>query len=369
MSGDAAALRIQQVRAAFPYLARCTYLNTASTGIAWPGQADAVAELYRVDQAEGYNGMPRWHARADACRERIGALLNVPAADVEFTRSTTEGLNLLALAIPLAVGERVVFAADEFPSVALPWGGRASGGAEVVRVPVDDETRRTDALVAAVERGARVLVVSHVHWRTGTRADLARLSRVCRAADCWLIVDGAHGVGAVPVDASLVDAYCAPTFKWLLSGFGLGFIAVSARLRASLVPRVIGYGNEPPDRGLSHSHVNYPGIYALHATLGELARIGWPAIHARVAILTDALHARLIERGFAIVTPASARAGIVAVRHAASATLVPALAARGIHVEDRDGLIRVAPHFYNTVEDLDAFVSALTELAASGGGE
>jgi selenocysteine lyase/cysteine desulfurase len=361
-----AALAIDEVRAAFPYLARCTYLNTASTGIAWPGQADAVAEFFRADQGEGYNGATRWRARADACRTSVAALLGVPRHTVEFTRSTTEALNLVALALPMMHGDRIAFAADEFPSVAMPWHARATGGIDVDLVAVADEGQRTDLLVRAVERGARVLAVSHVHWRTGTRVDLARLSRACRAADCWLIVDGAHAVGAVPVDAGLADAYCAPTFKWLLSGFGLGLLTVSDRLQRALAPRVLGYANEPPSMSLGHSHVNYPGLYALHATLAYLERLGWPAIHARVAMLAGSMHERLLERGVDVVTPGDARAGILAVRHADSANLVRRLAARGIHVEDRDGLVRVAPHFYNTVEDVDAFVNALTDLGASG---
>lgn len=355
------AFPIDEVRAVFPYLARCTYLDTASTGLAWPGQADAVAEFYRVDQAEGFNGALRWRERARQCRAALGALLNVSAEAIDFTHSATEAMNLVALAMPLQRGDRIVFAADEFPSVALPWRTRLVDGAELVGVPVRNEADRTDALAAAVERGARVLAVSHVHWSTGTRVDLSRLSECCRRADCWLVVDGSHAVGGIPVDASLADAYCAPTFKRLLSGFGLGFLALSPQLAAVLEPRVLGYANEPPSRSPTYSHMNYPGIYALRATLEWLDALDWRAIHARVATLDATLHRRLVASGFDVVTPPDSLAGVIVIRLAGSERIAAALAARGIHVAEREGLIRVAPHFYNTDDELETFVAALSE--------
>lgn len=359
-----ATFRVDEVRAAFPALLRCTYLNTAATGVAWPGQADAVAEFFREHQALGYEGSPLWRARAQACRAAVAGVLHVEESAVEFAHSTTEALNLIASSLPLRRGDRVAFAGDEFPSVMLPWQLRVRDGAELVRVTVDEEAGRTDALVTAVERGTRVLAVSHVHWRTGTRVDLERLHAACRRAGCWLIVDGAHALGAMPVCAALADAYCAPAFKWLLSGFGVAFLSLSAALAAALHPGVVGYANPPPSRALAYAHHNYPGLYALHATLAELGRLGWPAIHARVAALGTAMHDRLTACGFGVVTPADARAGIVAVRHPDSANVAHSLAARGIHVADRQGLLRAAPYFYNTIDEVDVFVRTLAELSA-----
>jgi selenocysteine lyase/cysteine desulfurase len=207
-----------------------------------------------------------------------------------------------------------------------------------------------------------VLAVSHVHWRTGTRLDLVRLAAACRTTDCRLIVDGAHGIGAVSVDASAVDAYCAPTFKWLLSGFGLGILALSDRLASELVPALRGYGNTPPSRSLEYGHVNYPGVYALRATLGYLRALGWSGIHWRVDALASMLAANIRARGFEVLTPDSAHAGIVAIRHDDAPALVRALAERSIHVEARDGVVRVAAHFYNTSAEIHAFADTLDAL-------
>jgi selenocysteine lyase/cysteine desulfurase len=125
---------------------------------------------------------------------------------------------------------------------------------------------------------------------------------------------------------------------------------------------VRGYGNEPPSRSLEYAHVNYPGLYALEATLEYLAALGWPAIHARVDALWSQLAAGLLAQGRVVVTPASAHAGIASFADTAVEDLVRMLAGAGIQVEARGSLLRVAPHFYNTAADVGAFLAALADL-------
>jgi selenocysteine lyase/cysteine desulfurase len=349
---------IDRIRHSFPYLAQCVYLNTASVGLSWAGEGEAAADFYEA-KAQGAGAMGVWSAKADATRVQLAALLQVCAASIEFVGSTTEALNLIALSLPLGKGEQVVVAEDEFPSVVLPWAGLGRRGVEVVRVPVPREEQRTEVLCEALGPHTRVLSVSHVHWRTGTRVDLVQLAAACRRYDTRLIVDGVQAVGALAVEAGAVDAYCASVFKWLLSGFGLGFVALSKRLAEELTPAMRGYSNEPPNRTLRYGHLNYPGIFALHATLGYLESVGWTRIHQRV----DALAARAIgalrSQGFEVLTPEGAHGGIVSIRHPQASAQVRSLAGQGILVEDADPIVRASAHFYNTEDDIDRYAAAL----------
>jgi cysteine desulfurase/selenocysteine lyase len=361
-------LDVARIREAFPYLAQRVYLNTASVGLSWAGAGSAAAEFYDV-KAQGTAGMAAWTDRAEETRRELARLLCVPAGCVQFVGSTTEALNLIALSMPLGKGDRVVVAEDEFPSVMLPWMSLQSRGTELVRVPVRREFERTQVLCEAVTDRTRVLAVSHVHWRTGTRVDLEQLSAACRARDCRLIVDGVQAVGAVAVDASGVDGYCASVFKWLLSGFGLGFVALSEQLAEDLTPKLRGYWNEPPSRSLRYGHINYPGIYVLHATLGYLKQLGWQRIEERVHALASRAIARLQACGLEVLTPEHAHGGIVSVRHALAASWVRSLSEKGILVEDADPIVRASTHFYNTEQEVDRFVEELvsyeTDTAAT----
>lgn len=346
------------IRREFPYLANNVYLNTASAGLSWAGQATAAAQFFH-DKSGGIAQHDDWIRKAEETRSQLGKLLGVPAERVHFTGSTTEALNLVALAMPLARGDCVVVADDEFPSVIAPWAGLQRSGVRVHKVPVRFESERTQALGAAINANTRVLAVSHVHWRTGTRVDLDELRIACARHDCRLVVDGVQAAGAMAVNASNIDAYCASVFKWLLSGFGLGFVVLNDRLSTELTPVFRGYSNMAPSRSVRYGHQNYPGIYALHATLEYLESIGWPNIFGQVDWLTARLAASLREQGFDLVTPEDARAGIVSIRHPDVQKVVESLAAESICVEDGNPMLRISPHFYNTDDDIDRFIHAL----------
>ena len=349
---------VDRIRDAFPYLAQNVYLNTASVGLSWVEQGRAAAEFYEL-KARGTAGMRAWTAKAEATKHELATLLHVPAATIDFVSSTTEALNLIALGIPLRKGDEVVVAEDEFPSVVMPWTNLIPNGVKLVRVPVGQEAERTRLLCDAISVRTRVLAVSHVHWRTGTRVNLSQLIAACRARECRLIVDGVQAVGALPVDAAGVDAYCASVFKWLLSGFGLGFVALSERLAGELNPVVRGYANGLPSRALRYAHLNYPGIFALHATLGYLKSVGWQGIHQRVDALAARAISSLRNQGFEVLTPETAHGGIVSIRHPQAATAARLLAAKAIHVEDADPIVRASTHFYNTGDDIDRFLEGL----------
>jgi selenocysteine lyase/cysteine desulfurase len=347
----------------FPYLRECVYLNTAAAGVSWSGQGRAAAAFYDGAKAHGFNGMAEWRVPAANVRASIARLLNVRDDEVRFASSTTEALNIVASAIPWQSGDEIVFAADEFPSVVAACERATLMGATLRPVAIPSEAERERALIAAIRPTTRMVAASHVHWATGTRLDLRKLSAACKAVDAFSLIDGVQSLGAVPVELGDTDAYCASVFKWLLSGFGLAILVVRESSRERLAPTMRGYNNPKPSTELQHSHVNYPGLFALAASLEFLeARVGWAGVFAAVDSLTAHLIGALTRCGVSVVTPSDARAGIVSARVSDPSRVRDALAARGIFVESREGLLRVSPHFYNTTDDITALVGALVTL-------
>lgn len=353
-------------RDSFPFVAEAVYLNTATAGLSWKGLGEASAAFYEA-KLRGICGRDQWVATAARARDRLARLLGVAEDSVSFTGSATEALNLACLGLPLPPGSRIAIASDEFPSVRQACLALRKAGVESTPVAIPRESQRT-AVLAAAAADAQVLAVSHVHWRTGTCVDLEQLAAACANSGAWLIVDGVQAVGAIPVRAGLADAYCGSSFKWLLSGFGLGFMTLSERLARQWTPPFRGYANEWPSRDPQYGHLDYPGIYALDASLAFLDSLGWGAIFQRVAQLATRLDAALRRSGFEVLTPSNAGAGIVSVRHDEAAGLVRRLGEESIYVEDRDGIVRASPHFYNSEADIDRLAAALARHAARTGG-
>lgn len=353
---------IRAIRAAFPYLDECVYLNTAAAGIPPRGTGAAFARYYDDVRGRGYDGRHAWREHERDTGERLARLLKVPRENVGFTSNTTESLNLVARSLPVSPGERIVFAADEFPSVRLAWEPYRASKVELVPVQVPSEEERTAALAAAIDGRTKVLCVSHVHWATGTCVDLGVLAAACSRHGALLVVDGAQAAGAMDVDASLADVYTGSTFKWLLSDFGLAYLVVKQDVQRILEPVFRGYGNEPPSRSLGYAHVNHSAIGLLGAALAYLDSVGWPRVVQRVRDLTDLLHVRLQNAGWDVVTPKSARAGIVVASHPNAAEIAVELSQRGCKASLRDGNLRFSPHFYNTEEDVHRLIATLADI-------
>lgn len=349
-------------RRSFPFVEHSLYLNTATAGLSWQGLGAASAAFYE-SKLRGICARSEWVATAARTRDRLAALLGVDESTVSFTGSATEALNLACLGLPLPPGSRIAIAADEFPSVWQACLSLRNAGIESSAVEIPRESDRTAALIEAAAH-AQALAVSHVHWRTGTCVDLEELAAACARSGAWLIVDGVQAVGAIPVRAGLADAYCGSSFKWLLSGFGLGFMTLSERLAREWTPPFRGYANEWPSRDPQYGHLNYPGIYALGASLEFLGSLGWGEIFGRVAELASGLGMALRAKGFEVLTPSDSAAGIVSVRLEEAADIVEQLAGESIYVEDREAIVRASPHFYNTEAETARFVRALAGRCA-----
>jgi cysteine desulfurase/selenocysteine lyase len=355
----------EAIRRTFPMLASCLYLDTASAGLSFTGQGAAAAAFYDEAKSQGYNGRDVWREKAAVVRRKLAVLLGVDAGEVEFLGNTTEALNLVAHSIAWGRGDEVVLAADEFPSVLLSWHPAEAAGAAIRKVPVTRESERESLLLSALTRRTRVLAVSHVHWTTGTRLDLRRLGAACRSCGALLVVDGIQAFGAVPVELADVDVYCAATFKYLLSGFGLAVCVLRERARAMLRPAFRGYANEPPSQSLQYAHVNYPGLYALDAALSFLGEtVGWDAVHGRTAALMAELANGLAAQGIALAAPEGARAAIGSFAVPDAEALCRRLSEEQVFVAARGGLVRASPFFYNTQDEIDRFVERIADASA-----
>ncbi|MEZ5741698.1 MAG: aminotransferase class V-fold PLP-dependent enzyme [Burkholderiaceae bacterium] len=348
---------ISRIRAAFPHLQTCTYLDTGATGLAAPGIGLAAAAFYDRLLSRGFDAAEEWRQLAVRVRSQLAVLLNVSPDDISFMSTSSDAMNRLAQALPIAPGDKIVMAVDEFPTLEAVISELTLRGAVLNRIAIDREENRTQ-LPCAATAGARFVAVSHVHWSTGSRVDLAQLSRACAKSGAYLLVDGVHAVGAVPVDASLADAYVTSFFKWTLAGFGLGALILRSPLKELVVPCQRGYANLAPSRSLQHSHLNYPGLAALERALDYLSGIGWNDIFGRVARLQEDLAARLAHQGIEILTPTDA-AGLTCVPVASPEDTALRLGAMGIRVSPRGSAIRVSTHFYNLASENERFCEAL----------
>jgi selenocysteine lyase/cysteine desulfurase len=350
------------LRARFPYLEEVAYLNTASASPSAIDVAGAAEAFHRAIKVKGIDARPEWLAKIETVRARLGAYLGAPAERVGFHGSCTEAMNLVAHSIAGKAPFLVVVDREDHPAIWNPWLGAESTNVSVhFAESRGGEPREASLLSAAVAIGAQAMALSEVDSWTGARIDFPKISAQCRERNVLLIVDGTQAAGAVPVDATLADAYMGSVFKWLLAGFGLGYLVLSPALSARLTPAFRGYKNEPPSRDLRYGHINLGGLYELDAALALLEAGRDLGLANQAQSLASRLRRALIDDGYSIATP-EFHAGIVTVDCGGSERVMAELATQDVSVAALPRGIRISAHLYNTEGDVDRCVRAFARV-------
>ena len=262
----------------------------------------------------------------------------------------------------------------------LPTSELAAETAPVTPLGFPDEDYLVERLA---DPQVRVLAVSLVQFSNGFRADLDRLGAACRANVVYLVVDAIQALGALPFDvrAQPVDIVACGGQKWLLGPWGSGFCYVRRELIAELVPPMSGWlsyqGMDDFSNLLSYDdrlvedarrfEIASPATQdqlGLATSIGLLLELGVDAIAAYLRTLGEPLLAWAERRGVRITSPTDPlhRSQIVCLAPPDAREANRRLRQAGIVVSVREGAIRLAPHCYNTIEEMEKVVEVLDEV-------
>jgi L-cysteine/cystine lyase len=290
------------LRDEFPVLGALTYLNAGTDG-PLPACAMAAAAGELVRELSGGRSIAHFERRAELnadLRAAYATALGADAADVALTTCTTEGMAQVVGGLDLGPGDEIVTSDEEHPGLLGPLSAaRELRGVSVREVPLAE-------LANAVGPNTRLVACSHVGWVSGSFAP-AELGEL----DVPVLLDGAQGVGAVPVDVHALgcDAYAGAGQKWLCGPDGTGMLYVSPALRERLAVTRRGYANlADPNAGLDAKvredarrfdtlSLNAETTACALAAIGVLESAGWPAVHEHARSLAARLVELLAEHG------------------------------------------------------------------------
>jgi cysteine desulfurase/selenocysteine lyase len=238
-SSATSAFPIEKVRAAFPALERevhgkpVAYLDSGASSQRVLASIQAVDRYERRHHSNVHRGSHTLSAEATDAYEGARATVadHIGAADrreVLFVRNATEAINLVARAwgdANVGAGDRIVLTEMEHHSNIVPWQQLAERvGAEIDWAPIDgDGLLDMEAFAALLERGPKLVAVTHVSNVLGTENPLAEISRLAHAAGALVLADGAQGAPKLPVDVAElgVDFYAITGHK-LYGPTGIG---------------------------------------------------------------------------------------------------------------------------------------------------
>ena len=378
---DLASLRLQE----FPWTADTIYLNNASIG-PLPERTRLVLEEFNRKRAAPFQLPDReLFATMGESRRLAAELVGASPEEIGLTINTGFGLSLAARALPLKAGDIVLTSDREFPANVYPWMLLKENGIELELTPTTPEGWPDEArlLERLHDSRVRVLAISLVQFSNGYAVDLDRLSAATRASGVYLVVDAIQGVGQLPLNLrkTPVDVLACGGQKWLLSPWGSGFVYVRRDLIRELKPAITGWmafeGTDDFTRLTQYDDtlrgdarrfemitLPYQEFAGMNSSLRLLLDAGIDSIADHLRSLQAPVLEWAARCGVRVVSPVGSRgSGILCVAPKDVGTAFRALKASRVVCGMREGAIRLSPHFYNTVEEMERVVEVLGHSA------
>ena len=407
LSGAGTAIDWARVREDFPLLARqvngkpLIYLDSANTGQKPASVIQTVDDFYRQHNANVSRAVHTLGTEAtdayEGARKRLARFLNVRPDELVLCSGTTFAINLVAYswALPrLKAGDTILVSRMEHHANIVPWqlvAQRTGATIKVAEIHADG-TLDLDALRAAMTGDVKLLAITHTSNVLGTVNPVREICREARKRGITTVVDGSQAVPHRAVDIAAIGCdFYALTGHKMCGPTGTGALwARKEHLQA--MPPFIGGGemikevsfdgtvfNDPPHK-FEAGTPNIAGFIGLGAAVDYLDALGMANVEAREAeLLAHATEELDRIDGLRIVGRAPDKAAVISflIEGAHAHDLATLLDLEGVAVRSGQhcahpllqfygvaATLRASFAFYNTHEEVDAFIAALKKARA-----
>ncbi len=337
-----------------------------------------------VDAENSYFLRQRWPARLAQVRQALAAFTGVDAAELLITRSAVESLNIVLQGYPFAPGDAIVYAHHDYDSaldIVATLAARRGVLPLMVDAPRDpvSDAEIVAAYAAAITTRTRVLLLTHIVHRTGQIMPVAAIAAMARARGIDVIIDAAHSLAQLDYRVPQLGAQFVVfnLHKWVGAPLGTGLLYVARERIADLAPFYADSTHAAADIDkLGHFGAVPPApIMAIEDALAFHARIGTANKEARLRWLArrwmDAVRHVPGVRLYTPTDPARHCAlGAFGIEGMAAADVAQRLMEEHriftvVRQLGTESIVRVTPHLYTRVEDVDALAAAIVRLAAA----
>ncbi len=377
----------REVRARFLLPPDLGFINAANL---CPTSLPVIEAMERNTRA--YDASPSPETRTgltkskEDARRLLAEALRVTPEEIVITRNTSEGNNLVSSGLQLGPNDEVLLFSDNHPSNLNAW--REKGrrfGFKVVVVPQVNPHPGTEYYVAefkkAITPHTRVVGLTHVSSNSGDVFPVAELCALARENGVLSLVDGAQSFGVLDIDLSVVrpDFYTGSAHKWPCGPKEMGVLFVTRAVHDQIWPSVISLyaGTIGISQKLEANGQRDDAALAAFADALKFSnQIGRPVIEKRARQLAQHLITELRKLdGVTMWTHTDpARSAAIVIfkpgsldprRLSAALTAKDRIVVTARAGEDRPGL-RLSPHFFNTMDEMDRAVSSIRRYMATG---
>ncbi len=373
------------VKEQFPLRPGLILMNAANLCPAPYPVIDTVFGLTRdIDSDASFQNRAKFRDLHEQALQALAEYLGADADELVIDRNTSEGNNMVINGLDLKPGDEVVIWDQNHPTNNVAWDVRAERlGFLVRRVSTPKAPKTPEELVKpfaeSLNKKTKVLAFSHISNISGVALPAKEICRMARNRGIFTLIDGAQCVGFMQLDLHDVgcDFYTASSHKWLMGPKEAGVLYVRKDRVDQLWPSVVGVGWEQArEKGARKFGTLGQRDDATVAAMGKAVAfhnsIGRERVEARVRELAAALKHEIQRKipSAEFHTPWEPEmSGGVVVFALQNVDLRKVFTA--LYTDHNIGCatmrgdfagIRLCPHVYNTMEEVDRVVAAIASL-------
>ncbi len=378
-------------REEFPILKETNYLISNSLGAMPRAVYDSLHEYAETWATRGVRawGEGWWEMNVET-GNMIAAIIGAPPNTVSMHQNISLAQGILLSCFDFdGPRNKVVIESGIFPSVYYVLRGMLPPHIELHMVESEDGgiSVPVDKIIDAIDERTLLVPISHVLFRSAYILDVKPIIEKAHAVGAIVILDGYHAAGIVPFNVSAlnVDFYLAGVLKWMCGGPGGVFLYVRPDYLTSIRPKLTGWMAHQRPFAFEVAEIDFredafrflngtPAIASLYANrpgIDIIARVGVDNIRQKSMRQTALLIELAQQVGYKVHSPLDPerRGGTVTLdpNPECSYEIARELIARNILVDyRRHAGIRIAPHFYNSDDEIRQVVNTITDILADG---
>ena len=357
---------MEKFRKEFPVLRKGIYANTAVYGLLyeslldWRQEHDLDFLLYGSDmRSKTLNVL-------SSTRNAVGAFFNCKRDNVALVTNFSTGLNILLEGMDKKM--KVLLLKDDYPS--LNWAFEHRGFAIAYCTMTTDVEERIVAKIG--EEHIDVFALSLVQWLDGFFISPQFLKKLKELyPDLMIIADGTQFCGSMEFDfqGSGIDVLGTSAYKWLLAGYGNGFMLFSDSVKNETSIKTIGFNSANGEmdkkdkvrfaKRFEPGHLSSLNFGSLNYSLEYFNKIGMKNIALHNRRLAEKAKEAFTALGLLDqkITERQLHSTIFNIK--ASEETYQHLLSKDVFCAQRGEGVRLSFHFYNTEEEINTIVKIL----------
>jgi len=336
-----------------------------------------------ANQAPAYYMFGEFTRQRESIKKKLATLSGCPYEEISLTRNATEALETVLMGLELKAGDEIITTNQDYPTVMAGMMQRERrDGIKIVKIsiptPAEDSAEVVQRFKAAITPKTKLIVVSHIVYLTGQILPIREICDMAHTSGLEVIVDGAHSFAQL--DFKIADLNCdyfgTSLHKWLNAPFGCGMLWMKKE-HITKVWSLFGSPDDQKDKMSKFEHLgtrNFPAELAINEAIDFHNGIGIQRKEARLRYLKSYWANAVVglpklkfntslKEGFSCSLCNFHIEGMTA--EAMHKTLMDEhkIFTTMIKHEEFEG-VRVTPHLYTKLSDLDRLVEAIQKMVA-----